>query len=144
MAHGPEFTIITTPEPTLGGITARRPAARVATHTASSDTTPEPEIVTMPPPFLHLRIERPLAFLDLESTGIDPAHDRVVEIALLKVAPDARALTFARRIHPARPIPPQATALHGISDDDVAERPHFKAIAPRLARLLDGCDLAGF
>ena len=89
-------------------------------------------------------LQRPLAVIDLETTGIDPKVDRIVEVSVLKLAlrgdPDHRT----RRVNPGVPIPPEATAVHGITDDDVVDCPTFRAVAPGLARYLDGCDLAGF
>ena len=92
----------------------------------------------------NIALERPLAVIDLETTGIDPKVDRIVEVSVLKLAPGGEADHRTRRVNPGVPIPPEATAVHGISDDDVADMPTFRAIAPGLARYLDGCDLAGF
>jgi DNA polymerase-3 subunit epsilon len=92
----------------------------------------------------HLRLERPLAVIDTETTGLDPRDDRVVEVAGLVLRPGAEPARFSRLVNPGRPIPPAATAVHGIADEDVAAEPPFAAIAPRLARLLEGADLAGF
>jgi DNA polymerase-3 subunit epsilon len=92
----------------------------------------------------NLRLERPLAFLDLESTGTRPQSDRIVEVAVLRHAPDGGALSFHRRLDPGVPIPPAATAVHGLADADVADCLPFAAVADGLARFLGGCDLAGF
>lgn len=94
--------------------------------------------------FRHLVLERPLAVLDLETTGVDFQNDRIVEVGLLKLAPNADPIRYRRRVNPGIPIPPAASAVHGISDADVADKPHFRAIAPRLAQLLDDADLAGY
>jgi DNA polymerase-3 subunit epsilon len=94
--------------------------------------------------FRHLALTRPLAAIDLESTGTDPATDRAVEIAVLTVAPDRPADLFATRVNPGRPVPAAATAVHGLADADVRDAPTFAALAPGLARRLAGCDLAGF
>lgn len=94
--------------------------------------------------FRNLMLGRPLAALDLETTGINPRNDRIVAIGVLKVVPDAAPIRFRSLIHPGVPIPPAARAVHGIGDEDIAEMPRFSAIAPRLARLLEGADLAGF
>ena len=99
------------------------------------------DILTM---LKNIRLDRPLAVLDLETTGTDPKLDRIIEISILKVRPDGGHDHRTRRVNPGVPIPPQATAIHGISDDDVAGSPTFRAIAPGLVRFLDGCDLAGF
>lgn len=88
----------------------------------------------------HLTLDRPLAVIDLESTGTDPATDRVVEVAVLTVAPDGTEELFATRVNPGRPIPAAATAVHDIGDVDVRDAPAFAALARRLAV----CDLAGF
>lgn len=93
---------------------------------------------------LPLPLERPLAFLDLETTGLRTAEDRIVEIAVLTVAPTGDVSEKVRRFDPGMPIPPEATAVHGITDEDVAGKPPFAARARSLARQLDPCDLAGF
>jgi len=98
----------------------------------------------MPFTLRHLELERDLAVLDLETTGVDPGADRIVEVGVLKLAPGAEAIRFRRLVHPGMPIPAAATAIHGITDEDVAERPRFRRIAPGLIRLLEGADLAGF
>lgn len=83
-------------------------------------------------------------FLDLETTGINVVTDRIVEIALLKIFPDGREEEKLLRINPGIPIPPQASAIHGIFDDDVRDAPLFKEVAKIIARFIEGCDLAGF
>lgn len=92
----------------------------------------------------NIPLDRPLAVLDLESTGIDPKNDRIIEVSVLKLLPGGGRDHRTRRVNPGIPIPLEATAVHGISDDDVADAPSFRAIAPALAGFLDGCDLAGF
>jgi DNA polymerase-3 subunit epsilon len=92
----------------------------------------------------NLNLERPLVFFDLETTGTDPARDRIVEIALLRIEPDGERLARTRRINPERAIPPEATAVHGIRDEDVREEPPFRRIARGLLELLEGADVAGF
>jgi DNA polymerase-3 subunit epsilon len=93
---------------------------------------------------MQLELARPLVFLDLETTGTDPERDRIVEIAVVRIEPDGRRTARTRRINPERPIPPEATAVHGIGDDDVRGEPVFARIARSLLELLDGADLAGF
>ena len=95
-------------------------------------------------PFRHLSLDRPLAVIDLESTGPDPAADRIVEVAVLTLTPDGREDPFATRVNPLRPIPAAATAVHGLGDADVREAPTFAELAPTLLDRLAGCDLAGF
>ena len=92
----------------------------------------------------NIRRDRPLAVLDLETTGTDPKLDRIVEVSILRLRPDGGHDHRTRRVNPGVPIPPAATAIHGIGDGDVADSPPFRAIAPGLARFLNGCDLAGF
>src|SRR3954466_8085400 len=92
----------------------------------------------------NIPLDRPLAVLDLETTGTDTKIDRIVEVSVLKLSPGGQADHRTRRGNPGVAIPPEATAVHGITDDDVADCPAFRAIAPGLARFLDGCDLCGF
>jgi len=91
-----------------------------------------------------LILERFLAFIDLESTGVSPERDRIVEIAILKLHPDGREDFRRKRVNPGVPIPPEATAVHGISDADVASDPPFIQYARGVDAFLSECDLAGF
>ncbi len=93
---------------------------------------------------MELNLRRPIAFLDLETTGINVSADRIVELSVLKISPGGREEWMSTRINPEMPIPPKATAIHGISDKDVAEAPTFKEIARNLRAFLEGCDLAGY
>jgi DNA polymerase III subunit epsilon len=93
---------------------------------------------------MELKIKRPIAFFDIESTGTNVVKDRIVEICFYKVKPDGTAETKLRRINPGIPIPPEVTAIHGIKDEDVAHEPTFKAIARSLFDYLKDCDLAGY
>ncbi len=93
---------------------------------------------------MEINIKNPLVFIDLETTGIDVVNDRIVEIAALKILPNGKQEVKTRRINPTIPIPAEATAIHGISDDDVKNEPTFKEIAKSLAQFMEGCDLAGF
>ena len=93
---------------------------------------------------MKLNIKNPLVFIDLETTGIDLVKDRIVEIAILKVTPDGKEEMKVRRINPEMPIPPETTAIHGISDEDVKNEPTFKEVAKSLANMIEGCDFAGF
>ena len=93
---------------------------------------------------MSLELERPLAFFDLETTGIDPLRDKIVEIAIVRVDPDGSRRGMTRRVNPGRPIPPEATAVHGIHDRDVANAPSFPEIAREVLDLLADADLAGF
>ena len=86
----------------------------------------------------------PLVVFDLETTGPDRLTDRIVEVAAVKVAPDGEVAVFETRVNPGVKIPREATAVHGITDADVADAPPFAEVAPRLAAFLEGCDLAGY
>ena len=90
------------------------------------------------------QLDRPLAVLDIEATGINPRSDRMVELAIVKLTPHAPREVHTFRVNPEGPIPPETTAIHGISDKDVADAPTFKTLAPMLYKLLDGCDLGGY
>ena len=98
---------------------------------------------------MQLNLKNPLLFFDIESTGLNVATDRIVEISIVKVSPggpgqpnDVEVKT--RRINPTIPITPGAQAVHGILDEDVKDCPTFKQVAKSLARLMEGCDIAGY
>lgn len=93
---------------------------------------------------MRLQLQRPLVFFDLETTGIEVQQDRIVEICVIKVMPDGERLSRSRRINPEMPIPPEATAIHGITDQDVADQPTFRQVARSLYDFLADCDLAGY
>jgi DNA polymerase-3 subunit epsilon len=93
---------------------------------------------------MDLNLKNPLVFFDLETTGINITRDRIVEISVLKVHPNGKEETKTRRINPEMPIPPESTAIHGITDEDVKDCPTFKQVAKSFADLLEGCDMAGF
>jgi DNA polymerase-3 subunit epsilon len=92
----------------------------------------------------HLILRRPLVFLDLETTGLNHASDRIVEISMVKVYPDGRRESLTRRVNPGMPIPPESTRIHGISDADVAAAPRFAEIAAEVLAFIGESDLAGF
>ncbi len=93
---------------------------------------------------MKLELKNPLIFFDLETTGIDIVNDRIVQIAYHKVYPNGKEESKSFLINPGMPIPPQATAIHKITDDDVAMAPLFKHVANEIARDFEGCDLAGY
>lgn len=93
---------------------------------------------------MKLELKNPIIFLDLETTGVDPAKDRIVEISLVKVFPSGEREVKTRRLNPEMPIPPQATAVHHITDEDVKDEPTFRSVAKSLAAWIEGCDLAGY
>jgi DNA polymerase-3 subunit epsilon len=93
---------------------------------------------------MKLQLTRPLVIFDLETTGINTTHDRIVEMCLLKVFPDGLEELRTLRFNPGIPIPAAATAVHGISDADVADMPFFKDLAAELNQYLAHCDFGGF
>lgn len=93
---------------------------------------------------MQLNLQRPIIFFDLETTGTNVTHDRIVEISLIKVLPSGEEMERTRRINPEMPIPAEATAVHHITDADVANEPTFKQIAKSLAEMFTDCDIAGF
>ncbi len=93
---------------------------------------------------MDLKLKRPIAFLDLETTGINVTSDRIVELSVLKISPKGKEEWMSTRVNPGIPIPPKTTAIHGIKDEDVVNSPAFKEIAKNLAAFLEGCDLAGY
>ena len=93
---------------------------------------------------MNLNLANPIVFFDLETTGVNIAKDRVVEISVLKVYPHGKEEQKTIRINPEMPIPKEASAIHGIYDEDVKDCPVFKGIAKELARYIEGCDLGGY
>ncbi len=93
---------------------------------------------------MELKLKRPIAFLDLETTGIKVATDRIVEISIVKIHPDGKKDIKTRRVNPERPIPVETSEIHGIYDEDVKDEPNFKALAKSLDAFLKNCDLAGY
>ena len=91
-----------------------------------------------------LKLEKTLAFFDLETTGISVAIDRIVEISIVKVFPDGRRETLTKRVNPTIPISPEATAVHGITNEDVANEPTFSEIAREVYTFFKDCDMAGY
>lgn len=93
---------------------------------------------------MNLQLRNPLAFFDLETTGINVVKDRIVEISILKVMPNGEKLIKTKLVNPTVPIPAEVTKIHGISDDDVKDAPTFKELAKEIAKFLEGADLAGY
>jgi DNA polymerase-3 subunit epsilon len=92
----------------------------------------------------NLKLERPLAFIDVETTGLRPYSDRIVELSILKIHPDGKEEYKSHRVNPGVPIPAETTAIHGITDDDVANEPMFQQYAKSVRDFLEDCDIAGF
>ena len=93
---------------------------------------------------MKLNLKRPIVFFDLETTGVDTAKDRIVEVSMIKIMPDGEEIVRTRRINPQMHIPEQATLIHGITDEDVKDAPTFAQVAKSMAQFIDGCDFGGF
>jgi DNA polymerase-3 subunit epsilon len=93
---------------------------------------------------MQLNLTKPLAFFDLETTGINVGSDRIVEISIVRVNIDNSTDILTKRVNPTIPIPDFTSKIHGIYDKDIADAPTFKQLAPQLAQFLTNCDLAGF
>lgn len=93
---------------------------------------------------MKLKLKNPIIFFDLETTGTSITNDRIVEISYHKVYPNGREDTKTILINPEIPIPAEATAIHHITNEDVAKCPTFKMVAKEIARDIEGCDLAGY
>ncbi len=93
---------------------------------------------------MNLKLERPLVFFDLETTGVQIATDRIVEISILKVFPNGNKESKTWLVNPEIEIPKEASDIHGITNEKVVNEPKFKELAPKVSELIEGCDLAGF
>jgi DNA polymerase III subunit epsilon len=93
---------------------------------------------------MELKLNKPICFFDLETTGIDVAKDRIVEIAVFKVYPNGNKESKTWLVNPTIPIPPQSTAIHGISNEKVANEPTFKELSSQVYNMIKDSDLAGY
>ena len=93
---------------------------------------------------MQINLRKPLIFFDLETTGVNVSRDRIVEISMIKLMPNGERIVKTRRINPEMHIPEAATAIHHITDEDVAGEPTFRQIAASLKQFMTGCDFAGF
>ena len=93
---------------------------------------------------MKLNLTKPIVFLDLETTGVDPAKARIVEISLAKIMPDGTREVKTRRLNPEMHIPEAASAIHGIYDKDVADCPTFREVSKSLWSYIEGCDFGGY
>lgn len=91
-----------------------------------------------------LQLIKPLAFIDLETTGTNLGLDRIIEIAIVKILPDGNRSVKRKLVNPGMPIPQSSIDVHGITDEMVKDAPTFKQIAHELKQMLDGCDFAGY
>ncbi len=93
---------------------------------------------------MKLNLTKPIIFFDLETTGIDVATDRIVELSIVRIETNGNRQSMTMRLNPEKHIPAEASAVHGIFDADVKDCPTFKDKAEELKKIFDGCDLAGF
>lgn len=93
---------------------------------------------------MKLNLKKPLCVFDLETTGVNISQDRIIEIAVLKVMPTGEVIEKQNLVNPTIAILPESTAIHGISNDDVRDKPTFKELAKDYAKFFEGADLAGF
>ncbi len=93
---------------------------------------------------MKLQLQRPIAFIDLEATGVNISVDKIVEIAIIKISPDGSRQVKRKLINPQMPIPATSTAVHGITDEMVKEAPTFKQVANEIKQFLEPCDIGGY
>lgn len=93
---------------------------------------------------MDLNLKNPIIFFDLETTGVNITHDKIVELSYIKIFPNGTEEEKTIRINPGCHIPEEATAVHHITDEDVKDCPRFKDIAKNLSKVFEGCDIAGF
>jgi DNA polymerase III subunit epsilon len=93
---------------------------------------------------MKLKLKNPIAFFDLETTGIDPVNDKIVEISILKIYPNGNKELKTKRINPQIPIPPATSAIHGIYDEDVKDEPTLEELSAEIALFLKDTDLGGY
>ncbi len=93
---------------------------------------------------MELKLTKPIVFFDLETTGINIAKDRVVEISILKIFPNGNKESKTWLVNPEIEIPKEASEIHGITNEKVVTEPTFKELAKEISKLIEGCDLAGF
>ncbi len=94
--------------------------------------------------FIMLQLSRPIAFIDLETTGVNLSSDRIVEIAIVKIMPDGSRVAKRKIINPEMPIPAESAAIHGITNEMVKDAPSFKQVANEIKQFLEHCDLGGY
>jgi DNA polymerase III subunit epsilon len=91
-----------------------------------------------------LQLTKPLAVIDLETTGINLGNDRIIEIAIVKIMPDGKKIIKRKLLNPEMPIPAASAAIHGITDEMIKDAPTFKQAANELKQFIENCDLAGY
>lgn len=91
-----------------------------------------------------LQLSRPIAFIDLETTGVNLSADRIVELAIVKIMPDGTRVTKRKLINPEMPIPQSSSDIHGITDEMIKDAPTFKQAANEVKQFVENCDLGGY
>lgn len=91
-----------------------------------------------------LQLTKPLAFIDLETTGINLGSDRIIEIAIVRIGTDSKQTVKRKLINPEMPIPAASSEIHGITDEMVKAAPTFKQVANEIRQFIEGCDLGGY
>ena len=102
------------------------------------------QLLPLNPQPMNLQLSKPIAFIDLETTGISITNDRIIEIAIVKIAADGTRLVKRKLINPGMPIPAGSTAVHGITDEMVKDAPSFKQVANECKQFMDHCDIGGY
>ena len=93
---------------------------------------------------MKLNLKIPICFFDLETTGTNITQDRIIEIAVIKMMPNGEVIRKSNIVNPTIPILPESTAIHGISNEDVKDKPTFKEVAKDYAKFFEGADIGGF
>ncbi len=91
-----------------------------------------------------LQLARPIAFFDLETTGVNLSTDRIIEVAIIKILSDGTRQVKRKLLNPGIPIPPETTAIHGITDEMVKDAPSFKQCGNELKQFIENCDMGGY
>jgi DNA polymerase-3 subunit epsilon len=102
------------------------------------------QLLPLNPLPMNLQLSKPIAFIDLETTGISITNDRIIEIAIVKIAADGTRLVKRKLINPGMAIPAGSTAVHGITDEMVKDAPSFKQVANECKQFMDHCDIGGY
>ena len=102
------------------------------------------QLLPLNPLPMNLQLSKPIAFIDLETTGISITNDRIIEIAIVKIAADGTRLVQRKLINPGMAIPAGSTAVHGITDEMVKDAPSFKQVANECKQFMDHCDIGGY
>ena len=89
---------------------------------------------------MDLKLTKPVAFIDIEATGMHLPVDKIIEISIIKIMPDGNQHSKTYRVNPGIPIPQEVIEIHGITNEDIKDEPYFKDIADKLFIFLEDCD----